>query len=68
MEIRLKVFVLTLFSIDSSEIIGVYTSEDLAKNKLEEKMDELYEANEDLGVYASIDELYIDDKSEEDYT
>lgn len=63
----MKVFVAQLVDLDNSQVIGVYTSEDVALSKLNRAMDDLFDANEDLGVYPVITEKYIDDVEEDQY-
>lgn len=63
----MKVYVAALIDLDNTMIIGVYSSEDVAISKIEKAMDDLYIDNEDLGVYPSITEKYIDDIEEDRY-
>jgi hypothetical protein len=63
----MKVYVAALVDLDNTMIIGVYSSEDVAISKIEKAMDDLYIDNEDLGVYPSITEKYIDDIEEDRY-
>jgi len=63
----MKVFVATLNDLENTQIVGVYSSEDVAIGKVEEAMDELFLDNEDLGVYPLIVEKYIDDKESDEY-
>jgi len=64
---NMKVYVAALVDLDNTMIIGVYSSEDVAISKIEKAMDDLYIDNEDLGVYPSITEKYIDDIEEDRY-
>jgi|688.fasta_scaffold2679021_2 hypothetical protein len=63
----MRVFVATLIDLENTQIVGVYTSEDVAVSKIEEAMEELYIDNEDLGVYPVIVEKLLDDKDIDDY-
>jgi hypothetical protein len=63
----MKVFVAQLVDLDNTQIIGVYTSEDIAISKLDKAMDDLMDSNEDLGVYPMVTEKYIDDIDEDQY-
>ena len=63
----MKVFVATLNDLENTQIVGVYSSEDVAIGKIEQAMDELFLDNEDLGVYPLIVEKFIDDKEYDDY-
>lgn len=63
----MRVFVATLIDLENTQIVGVYTSEDVAVSKIEEAMEELYIDNEDLGVYPIIVEKLLDDKDIDDY-
>ena len=64
----MKVYVASLVDLENTVIVGVYTSEDVAISKLDKAMDDLYLDNEDLGVYPTITEKFIDDIEEETYT
>ena len=64
----MKVYIASLVDLENTVIVGVYTSEDVAISKLDKAMDELYLDNEDLGVYPTITEKFIDDIEEETYT
>ena len=64
----MKVYVATLVDLENTVVVGVYTSEDVAMSKLDKSMDDLYESNEDLGVFPMIVEKYIDDVEEDNYT
>lgn len=61
----MKVYVASLVDLENTVIVGVYSSEDVAISKVEKAMDELYLDNEDLGVYPTITEKYIDDIDED---
>jgi hypothetical protein len=63
----MKVYVASLVDLENTMIVGVYTTEKLAEEKLDNLMDELMDKNEDLGVYPSITEKYIDDVEEDRY-
>lgn len=63
----MKVFVATLNDLENTQIVGVYSSEDVAIGKIEQAMDELFLDNEDLGVYPLIVEKFIDDKEYDEY-
>jgi hypothetical protein len=63
----MKVFVAQLVDLDNTQIVGVYTSADIAISKLDKAMDDLMDANEDLGVYPMVTEKYIDDIDEDQY-
>jgi putative ubiquitin-RnfH superfamily antitoxin RatB of RatAB toxin-antitoxin module len=65
----MKVYValLTDLNIENTQVVGVYTSSDVAISKLEDIMEELYYENKDLGIYSSIVEKYIDDVDKKDY-
>ena len=64
----MKVYIASLVDLENTVIVGVYTSEDVAISKLDKAMDDLYLDNEDLGVYPTITEKFIDDIEEETYT
>lgn len=64
----MRVFVATLNDLENTQIVGVYTSEDVAIAKIEDAMEELYFSNEDLGVYPLIVEKYVDDIDDENFT
>jgi hypothetical protein len=63
----MKVYIASLVDLENTVIVGVYSSEDVAISKVEKAMDELYLDNEDLGVYPTITEKYIDDIEEDNY-
>jgi|688.fasta_scaffold2837581_2 hypothetical protein len=63
----MKVYIASLVDLENTVIVGVYSSEDVAISKVEKAMDELYLDNEDLGVYPTIIEKFIDDIEEENY-
>jgi hypothetical protein len=63
----MKVYVASLVDLENTMIVGVYTNKKLAEEKLDNLMDELMDKNEDLGVYPSITEKYIDDVEEDRY-
>jgi hypothetical protein len=63
----MKVYIATVVHVESTEIIGVYSSEDVALGKLDIRMDELYDNNEDYGCYPELIEVYIDDKDSDTY-
>jgi len=63
----MKVYIASLVDLENTVIVGVYTSEDVAISKVEKAMDDLYLDNEDLGVYPTITEKFIDDIEEENY-
>lgn len=60
----MKVYVATLIDLENTNVVGVYTSEDVAIAKLENLMEELYFSNEDYGVSPVVLEKYIDDVDE----
>lgn len=64
----MKLFIPTLVGLDETEIIGAYTSFDVALSKVEKALDELQDNNEDLGVYPTIVEVYLDDMDNDEYT
>jgi hypothetical protein len=63
----MKVFIATVVHIENTEILGVYSTEDVALGKVEKRMEELYESNEDYGAYPEVIEAAIDDINTEDY-
>jgi len=63
----MKVYIATITNVDSTEIIGVYSSEDLALGKIEKRMEDLYDENEDYGAHPEIIEVSIDDMDKTDY-
>jgi hypothetical protein len=64
----MKVYVATLVDLENTVIVGVYTSEDVAMSKLDKSMDDLYDSNEDLGVFPMVVEKYIDDIEDKEFT
>jgi len=64
----MKVYVATLVDLENTGIVGVYTSEDVAMSKLDKSMDDLYDSNEDLGVFPMVVEKYIDDIEDKEFT
>lgn len=63
----MRVFIATVVNVESTEIIGVYTAEDVALGKVEKRMEELYEKNEDYGCYPEVIEAILDDVDTKDY-
>lgn len=63
----MKVYVATLVDLEDTNVVGVYTSEDVAISKLEKLMEELYYSNEDYGVSPVVIEKYIDDTEEDGF-
>lgn len=63
----MKVYVATLVDLENTQVVGVYSSEDTAVGKLEKAMEQLYESNQDYGVYPEVIQKYIDDMTEEDF-
>ncbi len=63
----MKVYVATLVDLENTDVVGVYTSEDVAISKLEKLMEELYFSNEDYGVSPVVIEKYIDDVKEDEF-
>lgn len=63
----MKVYVASLVDMENTIIVGVYTNETLAEQKLNTVLDELVDKNEDLGVYPMIVEKNIDDIEKDDY-
>lgn len=61
------VYLACVHSLEDIEILGVYTSQDVAISKIEKRMEELYESNEDYGVYSQILKYNVDDIDDEDY-
>lgn len=61
------VYVASVHLLEDTEILGVYSTQDVAIGKIEKRMEELYEANEDYGVYSQILEFNIDDVNNGDY-
>lgn len=63
----MKVYIATIVHVESTEIIGVYSSEDVALGKADRRMDELYDNNEDYGCYPEVIEACIDDADSDIY-
>jgi hypothetical protein len=63
----MKVYIASLIDLENTVIVGVYSSEDVAISKVEKAMEDLYLDNDDLGVYPTITEKFIDDIEEENY-
>jgi hypothetical protein len=63
----MKVFIATIVNLDDTEILGVYSTEDVALSKVEKRMEELCDKNEDYGSFPEIIEAVIDDIDSEDY-
>lgn len=63
----MKVFIATIVHLENTEILGVYSAEDVALGKVEKKMEDLYDKNEDYGAYPEVIEAVIDDIDTEDY-
>lgn len=63
----MKIYIASLVDIENTVIVGAYTTEELAEKKLNEIIDDLLDRNEDLGVYPSVTEKYIDDVEEDGY-
>jgi len=63
----MKVYIAVIVHVESTEIIGVYSSEDVAIGKADRRMDELYEKNEDYGCYPEVVEALIDDVDSDVY-
>lgn len=64
----MKVYIACLVDLDNTHIVGVYTSEDVAMSKIDKAMDELFFTNEDFGITPFIQEAYVDDIDDENYT
>ena len=63
----MKVYVAVMSIHSDTEVLAVCTSRDIAIGKIEKKMEELYEKNEDFGAYSEIMEFNIDGVADEDY-
>jgi len=63
----MTVFVACLINLDDMDVLGVYTSYELAASATSKKIEVLEEKNEDLGVYPHILEFNIDDVENDDY-
>lgn len=62
----MKVYVAAIARLDETNVLGVYSTEDVAISKVEQEMDRLMNENEEYGCYSMIMSFDIDDV--EDYT
>lgn len=64
----MKIHVASIVYIDDDkQIIGVYTNYDVALKKLDKKMEELMDKNEELGCYPEVESFDLDDVPKDDY-
>jgi hypothetical protein len=63
----MKVFVALIVHVEDTEVIGVYTSYDVALSKIDKELDELQTKNEELGCYPNIIEVNLDDMEKDSY-
>lgn len=52
---------------EDTEVLGVFTSEDLAIARIERESDDLVENNEDIGSYGIVVDVDLDDMGEDGY-
>lgn len=57
----MKVFIAAISKMDDTELLGVFTTEDLALGRIEKEMENLVYSNEEYGAIPAVIECFVDD-------